>query len=70
MSKGLKIQDGFDAIWRLITSAICSSDSHFVRGTVPGLQEGNIPGANGVASTNSAGTAGFPRPCAKSRHQR
>lgn len=38
------IKHEFDAIGRLTASAICATDLHFVRGTVPGMQEGrNYP---------------------------
>jgi threonine dehydrogenase-like Zn-dependent dehydrogenase len=42
------IKHGFDAIVRLTASAICGTDLHFVRGTVPGMQEGTILGHEGV----------------------
>jgi threonine dehydrogenase-like Zn-dependent dehydrogenase len=38
------IKSDFDAIMRLTASAICGTDLHFVRGTVPGMQEGTILG--------------------------
>ena len=37
-----------DAIVRLTASAICGTDLHFVRGTVPGMQEGTVLGHEGV----------------------
>ena len=43
------IKHGFDAIVRLTASAICGTDLHFVRGTVPGMQEGTILGREGVS---------------------
>ncbi len=36
------IKHDFDAIVRLTASAICGTDLHFVRGTVPGMQEGTV----------------------------
>jgi threonine dehydrogenase-like Zn-dependent dehydrogenase len=42
------INHDFDAIVRLTASAICGTDLHFVRGTVPGMQEGTILGHEGV----------------------
>jgi threonine dehydrogenase-like Zn-dependent dehydrogenase len=42
------IKHDFDAIVRLTASAICGTDLHFVRGTVPGMQEGTILGHEGV----------------------
>jgi threonine dehydrogenase-like Zn-dependent dehydrogenase len=41
-------QHDFDAIMRLTASAICGSDLHFVRGTVPGMQEATVLGHKGV----------------------
>jgi threonine dehydrogenase-like Zn-dependent dehydrogenase len=38
------IKQDFDAIVRLTASAICGTDLHFVRGTVPDMQEGTILG--------------------------
>ena len=38
------IKHHFDAIVRLTASAICGTDLHFVRGTVPGMQEGTVLG--------------------------
>jgi hypothetical protein len=34
----------FDTIMRLTASAICGTDLRFVRGTLPGMQEGTILG--------------------------
>ena len=42
------IKQDFDAIMCLTASAISGTDVHFVRGTVPGMQEGTIPGHEGV----------------------
>ena len=42
------IKHDFDAIVRLTASAICGTDLHFVRGTVPGMQEGTVPEHEGV----------------------
>ena len=39
-----KIENGFDAIVRLTSSAICGTDLHFVRGTVPGMVPGTVRG--------------------------
>jgi threonine dehydrogenase-like Zn-dependent dehydrogenase len=41
------IKHDFDAIVRLTASAICGTDLHFVRGTVPGMQEGTVFGHEG-----------------------
>src|SRR5690606_38253306 len=35
-----EIQAATDAIVRLTTSAICGTDLHFIRGTMPGMKEG------------------------------
>jgi threonine dehydrogenase-like Zn-dependent dehydrogenase len=42
------IKSDFDAIMRLTASAICGTDLHFVRGTLPGMREGTILGPEGV----------------------
>ena len=39
-----RIQDPTDAIVRITASAICGTDLHLVRGTVPGVQPGMILG--------------------------
>ena len=39
-----KIQDPTDAIVRLTASAICGTDLHMVRGTLPGMKVGTILG--------------------------
>jgi threonine dehydrogenase-like Zn-dependent dehydrogenase len=50
-----KIRDDYDAIVRLTASAICGTDLHFVRGTVPGMQEGTILGHEGVGVVEEVG---------------
>jgi threonine dehydrogenase-like Zn-dependent dehydrogenase len=50
-----KIQDPTDAIVRLTASAICGTDLHFVRGTVPGLVPGTILGHEGVGIVEEVG---------------
>ena len=45
-----------DAIVRLTASAICGTDLHFVRGTVPGLREGTILGHEGVGVIEELGS--------------
>jgi threonine dehydrogenase-like Zn-dependent dehydrogenase len=50
-----KIEQPTDAIVRLTASAICGTDLHFVRGTVPGLKEGTILGHEGVGVVESIG---------------
>jgi threonine dehydrogenase-like Zn-dependent dehydrogenase len=49
------IKHEFDAIVRLTASAICGTDLHFVRGTVPGMQEGTILGHEGVGVVEEVG---------------
>ena len=48
-AKAPSIKHEFDAIVRLTASAICGTDLHFVRGTVPGTQEETILGHEGVS---------------------
>src|SRR5712672_3223842 len=49
------IKHDFDAIVRLTASAICGTDLHFVRGTVPGIQEGTVLGHEGVGVVEEVG---------------
>jgi len=50
-----KIQAPTDAIVRLTSSAICGTDLHFVRGTMPGMKEGLILGHEGVGVVEEVG---------------
>src|SRR5207248_2183337 len=50
-----KIQEPSDAIVRLTASAICGTDLHFVRGTVPGMVPGTILGHEGVGIVEEVG---------------
>jgi threonine dehydrogenase-like Zn-dependent dehydrogenase len=50
-----KIQDSKDAIVRLTASAICGTDLHFVRGTVPGMVKGTVLGHEGVGIVEAVG---------------
>ncbi|HEY8520322.1 MAG TPA: zinc-dependent alcohol dehydrogenase [Gammaproteobacteria bacterium] len=50
-----KIEAPTDAIVRLTTTAICGTDLHFVRGTVPGLKPGTIIGHEGVGVVEAIG---------------
>lgn len=50
-----KIQEPADAIVRLTASAICGTDLHFVRGTVPGMVPGTILGHEGVGIVEEVG---------------
>ncbi|MER7174839.1 alcohol dehydrogenase catalytic domain-containing protein [Streptomyces mesophilus] len=56
-----KIQDPHDAIVRITTSAICGTDLHFVRGTMPGLAQGRVLGheAVGVVEETGPGVRNF-----------
>ncbi len=50
-----KIQDDTDAIVRLTASAICGTDLHMVRGTMPGMKPGTILGHEGVGIVEEMG---------------
>jgi threonine dehydrogenase-like Zn-dependent dehydrogenase len=52
-----KIKDPNDAIVRLTASAICGTDLHMVRGTVPGMKPGTILGHEGVGVVEEVGRA-------------
>lgn len=52
-----KIQEPYDAVVRLTTSAVCGTDLHLVRGTVPGMLEGRILGHEGVGVVEETGPA-------------
>ncbi|MBY8883058.1 alcohol dehydrogenase catalytic domain-containing protein [Actinacidiphila acidipaludis] len=52
-----KVQEPFDAIVRITTSAICGTDLHFVRGTMPGMREGTILGHEAVGVVEEVGSA-------------
>jgi threonine dehydrogenase-like Zn-dependent dehydrogenase len=43
-----KIQEPTNAIVRLTVSAICGTDLHMIRGSVPGMVPGTILGHEGV----------------------
>jgi len=49
------IKDKYDAIVRLTASAICGTDLHFVRGTVPNMVPGTILGHEGVGIVEEVG---------------
>jgi threonine dehydrogenase-like Zn-dependent dehydrogenase len=49
------LQEETDGIVRLTTSAICGTDLHFVRGTVPGMKQGTILGHEGVGVVEKIG---------------
>lgn len=50
-----KLEQSTDAIVRLTASAICGTDLHFVRGTVPGMRDGTILGHEGVGVVEAVG---------------
>lgn len=50
-----KIEQPFDAIVRITASAICGTDLHFVRGTVPGMVPGTVLGHEGVGIVEEVG---------------
>ncbi|NJQ16327.1 zinc-dependent alcohol dehydrogenase [Streptomyces bohaiensis] len=49
------IQDPHDAIVRITTSAICGTDLHFVRGTMPDMKEGRVLGHEAVGVVTEVG---------------
>ena len=50
-----QIQDSTDAIVRLTASAICGTDLHMIRGTMPGMKPGTILGHEGVGVVEEVG---------------
>ncbi|WP_121162618.1 zinc-dependent alcohol dehydrogenase [Micromonospora pisi] len=52
-----RIEEPTDAIVRITRTAICGTDLHFARGTVPGLSEGSILGHEGVGQVVQVGSA-------------
>jgi threonine dehydrogenase-like Zn-dependent dehydrogenase len=50
-----KIEAPTDAIVRITTSAICGTDLHFVRGTMPGLEPGVVLGHEAVGEVVEVG---------------
>lgn len=49
------VEQPTDAIVRVTTAAICGTDLHFVRGTVPGMKPGTILGHEGVGVVEELG---------------
>jgi threonine dehydrogenase-like Zn-dependent dehydrogenase len=49
------IQDPTDAVVRITASAICGTDLHMVRGTLPGMKGGTILGHEGVGVVEAVG---------------
>lgn len=58
-----KIEESTDAIIRITRSAICGTDLHMVRGTMPGMREGTVLGHEAVGTVEETGSAvrGFSR---------
>lgn len=52
-----QLQAPTDAIVRLTSSAICGTDLHMVRGTMPGMQPGTILGHEGVGIVEEVGSS-------------
>jgi threonine dehydrogenase-like Zn-dependent dehydrogenase len=50
-----KIKEPTDAIVRLTASAICGTDLHLIRGTMPGMKPGTILGHEGVGVIEEVG---------------
>lgn len=50
-----KVQQPGDAIVRLTCSAICGTDLHMVRGTLPGMKRGTVLGHEGVGVVEEVG---------------
>jgi threonine dehydrogenase-like Zn-dependent dehydrogenase len=50
-----RIKDPYDAIVRITASAICGTDLHMVRGTMPGMKAGTILGHEGVGIVEEVG---------------
>jgi threonine dehydrogenase-like Zn-dependent dehydrogenase len=51
-----KIQDPNDALVRLTGPAICGTDLHMVRGTMPGMEPGTVLGHEGVGIVEDVGS--------------
>ncbi|MFW6324061.1 MAG: zinc-dependent alcohol dehydrogenase [Desulfovibrionales bacterium] len=50
-----KIENSTDAVVRLTSTAICGTDLHMVRGTMPGMVKGTILGHEGVGVVEETG---------------
>jgi threonine dehydrogenase-like Zn-dependent dehydrogenase len=49
------IQQPTDAVVRITSSAICGTDLHMIRGTMPGMQPGTILGHEAVGIVEEVG---------------
>src|SRR5258706_16442301 len=50
-----RIQNHQDAVVRLTASAICGTDLHMIRGTLPGMKPGTVLGHEGVGIVEEVG---------------
>ncbi|HET7370226.1 MAG TPA: zinc-dependent alcohol dehydrogenase [Gammaproteobacteria bacterium] len=50
-----KLQDATDAIVRITASAICGTDLHMIRGTLPGMKDGRVLGHEAVGVIEEVG---------------
>ena len=50
-----KIAEPTDAIVKLTSSAICGTDLHMIRGTMPGMKEGTVLGHEGIGIVEEIG---------------
>lgn len=50
-----KLKEPTDAIVRITASAICGTDLHFLRGSVPGMKPGTVIGHEGVGIVEAVG---------------
>jgi threonine dehydrogenase-like Zn-dependent dehydrogenase len=50
-----KLKEDTDAIVRITTAAICGTDLHMIRGTLPGMKPGTILGHEGVGIVEEVG---------------
>ena len=50
-----KLQESTDAIIRITSSAICGTDLHMIRGTMPGMKPGTILGHEAVGVVEELG---------------
>ncbi len=54
--RGRSPEQPTDAVVRLTMSAICGTDLHMVRGTMPGKQPGTVLGHEGVGVVEAVGS--------------
>jgi threonine dehydrogenase-like Zn-dependent dehydrogenase len=50
-----RIREPTDAIVRITASAICGTDLHMIRGTMPGMEPGTVMGHEGVGIVEEVG---------------